>query len=169
MEEITKDKIIKNIKTVIDFVDPKNEVIFEELAPGFYIFTIKTADSSLLIGREGANIGAIDHLVKMLLRKEEELNIPVIIIDINNYRRVKIDRLRQVAKTAALRVSWQGKSEKLNSMSALERRIVHMELSNSLLVETKSEGEEPNRAVVIIPLKQKEGKKNINIDEIINS
>lgn len=170
MEEIVKEKIITAIKTIIGFVDPQSEVIFEEMAPDFYIFTVKTAESSLLIGREGANIGSIDHLVKMMVRKEIA-SASAFIIDINNYRRSKIERLRQVAKSAALRVSWQGKPEKLNPMSVLERRIIHMELSNSPLVETKSSGVEPNRSVVISSLKHENGenKKNINIDEIINS
>ena len=168
MEEIMKEKITKAIRTVINFVDPKHDVICEELSPNFYIFTIRTTESSLLIGREGANVGSIDHLIKMLLRKDA-LNAPTFLIDINDYRRSKIERLRQIAKSAALRVSWQGKPETLNPMSALERRIIHMELSNSPLVETKSIGEDPHRAVVINPLNQKESKKSINIDDIINS
>jgi len=168
MEERLKEKIIIAIKTIISFVDPKHEVVYEELALDFYIFTVKTTESSLLIGREGANIGSIDHLIKMLLRKDA-LSAPTFIIDINNYRRERIERLRKIAKAAALRVSWQGKPETLNPMSALERRIIHMELSNSPLVETKSVGDDPNRSVVISPLNQKDTKKNINIDEVINS
>jgi len=168
MEEILKEKIITAIKTVINFVDPKHEVSYEALSPNFYIFTIKTAESSLLIGREGANIGSIDHLIKMLIRRDS-LNAPTFIIDINNYRRAKIERLRQIAKSAALRVSWQGKPETLSPMSAIERRIIHMELSNSPLVETKSIGEDPSRSVVVNPLNKKNSKKSINIDEIINS
>lgn len=168
MEETLKDKIVLAIKTVIDFVDPNHQVVCEEISSNFYIFTIKTTESSLLIGREGANVSSIDHLIKMLLRKDA-LNAPTFIIDINDYRRSKIERLRQIAKSAALRVSWQGKPETLNPMSALERRIIHMELSNSPLVETKSTGEDPNRAVVINPLNKKDSKKTINIDEIINS
>ena len=66
-------------------------------------------------------------------------------------------------------MSWRNKSERLNPMSAFERRIIHTELSGSPLVETKSTGDEPNRAVVISPLKQGDTKKNIDIDEIINS
>lgn len=163
-----KEKIIIAIKTVINFVDPRHTIVCEELSPNFYIFTVNTIESSLLIGREGANIGSIDHLIKMLLRKDA-LNAPTFIIDINNYRRERLERLRQIAKSAALRVSWQGKSETLNPMSALERRIIHMELSNSPLVETKSIGEDPSRSVVISPLNKKDSKKNIDIDEIINS
>lgn len=168
MEEILKEKIITAINTVINFVDPQHSVSYEELSENFYIFTIKTTESSLLIGRDGANIGSIDHLIKMLIRKDA-LNAPTFIIDINNYRREKIERLRQMAKSTALRVGWQGKSETLNPMSSFERRIIHMELSNSPLVETKSVGEDPNRSVVINPLNRKESKKNINIDEVINS
>lgn len=168
MEDNIKEKIIEAIKTIIKFVDPKSEVALEEISPNFYIFNIKTTESSLLIGRDGGNIGSIDHLVKMMIRKDT-VSLPSFIIDINNYRRIKIERLRQLAKSVALRVSWQGKSESLNPMNALERRIIHMELSNSPLVETKSTGEDPNRFVVIAPLKKDESKKNIDIDEIINS
>ena len=153
---------------IMNYVDPGSDVSIEEIGPDFYEFNIKTRESSLLIGRDGANIGSLDHLVRMLIKKESPANLGFI-IDVNGYRKSNIERLRQIAKSAALRVSWRNKSERLNPMSAFERRIIHTELSGSPLVETKSTGDEPNRAVVISPLKQGDTKKNIDIDEIINS
>lgn len=168
MEESIKEKIISAIKTVLGYIDPASEISMEEIGPDFYAFNIKTKESSLLIGRDGANIGSLDHLVKMLVKKGS-LAIPSFIIDINGYRRAKIERLRQIAKSAALRVSWRARAETLSPMNSFERRIIHMELSESPLVETGSVGAEPDRSVVISPLKQGESGKNINIDEIINS
>lgn len=168
MEEILKEKIINAIKSIMKYIDPESSVAVEEIGPGFYSFNIKTRESSLLIGREGGNIGSLDHLVKMLVKKEN-LGYGGFAIDVNGYRRAKIERIRQMAKSAALRVSWRNIPETLSPMSAFERRIVHMELADSPLVETKSTGSEPNRSVVISPLKRNESKKNFNIDEIINS
>lgn len=150
------------------YVDPESEVMAEEIGPDFFIFNIRTKESSLLIGRDGGNIGSLDHLVKMMLKKES-LAGGGFVIDINGYRYAKIERLRQIAKKAALRVSWRNVSEALSPMNSFERRIIHMELSDSPLVETKSVGVEPGRAIVVSPLKKEDGKKNFNIDEIINS
>lgn len=168
MEEALKEKTIAAIKTIMKHIDPESEVIAEEIGPDFFLFNIRTKESSLLIGRDGGNIGSLDHLVKMVLKKESPGG-GGFVIDINGYRYARIERLRQAAKKAALRVSWRNVSETLNPMNSFERRIVHMELSNSTLVETKSVGVEPSRAIVVSPLKKESGKKNFNIDEIINS
>ncbi len=168
MEEKTKEKIVNSIKLIMKYVDPESDVIMEEIGPDFYGFNVRTKESSLLIGRDGANIGSLDHLVKMLVGKDN-LAGTGFVIDINGYRKIKIERLKQIAKSAALRVSWRNQPETLSPMSAFERRIVHTELSASPLVETKSIGQDPNRAIVVSPLKPGDNRKNINIDDIINS
>lgn len=168
MEESLKEKITVAIKTIMKYIDLESEVTTEEIGPDFFLFNIRTKESALLIGRDGGNIGSLDHLVKMMLKKEG-LGGSGLIIDINGYRYARIDRLRQVAKKAALRVSWRNVPETLSPMNSFERRIVHMELSGSPLVETESVGVEPSRAIVISPLKKEDNKKNFDIDEIINS
>lgn len=168
MEEKTKEKIISSIKLIMKYVDPESEVMIEEIGPDFFGFNIRTKESSLLIGRDGANIGSLDHLVKMLVGKDN-LAGTGFVIDINGYRKIKIERLKQIAKSAALRVSWRNQPERLSPMSAFERRIIHTELSASPLVETKSAGQEPDRYVVVSPLQPGDNRKNINIDDIINS
>jgi spoIIIJ-associated protein len=150
------------------YVDIESEVAIEEVGAGFFAFNIKTRDSALLIGRDGGNIGALDHLVKALIKREDLKGVGFV-IDINGYRHAKIERLRQVAKSAALRVSWRNQPETLNPMNSFERRMIHMELSESPLVKTSSVGIDPRRAVVVSPLKKAESNKNFNIDEIINS
>jgi len=168
MEESIKEKITAAIKTIMEYVDTESEVMIEEISPDFFLFNIKTKESSLLIGRDGGNIGSLDHLVKMMLKKEN-LSGGGFVIDINGYRYAKIERLRQIAQKAALRVSWRNIPETLSPMNSFERRIIHTELSESPLVETKSAGIEPGRAIVISPLKKEGAKKNFDIDEIINS
>jgi spoIIIJ-associated protein len=168
MEESLKEKIIAAIKTIMKYVDSESEVAAEEIGSDFFLFNIRTKESPLLIGRDGGNIGSLDHLVKMML-KRESLGGGGFVIDINSYRHAKIERLRQIAKKAALRVSWRNIPETLIPMNSFERRIIHMELSDSPLVEKKSAGIDPGRAVVVSPLKKEDGKKNFNIDEIINS
>lgn len=168
MEEKTKEKVVSSIKLIMKYVDPESDVMIEEIGPEFYGFNIRTRESSLLIGRDGANIGSLDHLVKMLVGKDNLVGTGFV-IDINGYRKIKIERLRQIAKSAALRVSWRNLPETLSPMNAFERRIIHTELSASPLVETKSIGQDPNRAIVISPLRPCDNKKNINIDDVINS
>lgn len=168
MEETLKEKIIFTVKAIVGYVDPECDILVIEVSPEFYSFNVKTKESSLLIGRDGTNIGSLEHLVKMMIKKEELKNNSFI-IDINGYRYVKLDRLKQIAKSAALRVSWRNVPETLSPMNSFERRIIHMELAESPLVQTGSAGVDPNRAVVISPLKKEDNKKDFNIDKIINS
>lgn len=168
MEDAVKEKIIVAIKNIVKYVDSNAEVSLEEIGPDFYAFNVKTKESSLLIGRDGANIGSLDHLARAILRKEIFSGFSFI-IDINNYRQEKIARLKQAAQKTAMIVSWRNRPETLRPMGAFERKIIHMELANSPLVETKSSGEEPYRSVVISPRKQEAVSKNIDIDKIINS
>lgn len=163
-----KEKIIAALKSIVKYVDADADVSLKEIGPAFYAFNIKTKESSLLIGRDGANIGSLDHLARVILRKEIFSGFSFI-IDINNYRQEKIEHLKQVAQKTALAVSWRNKPETLRPMGAFERKIIHMELANNPLVETKSTGEEPYRSVVISPRKQETVSKNIDIDKIINS
>ncbi|MBU3965097.1 hypothetical protein KKG29_04705 [Patescibacteria group bacterium] len=173
-----KEKIIAALKNIVKYIDADADVSLKEIGPDFYAFNIKTKESSLLIGRDGANIGSLDRLARVVLRKEVFSGFSFI-IDINNYRQEKIEHLKQAAQKTALVVSWRNRPETLRPMGAFERKIIHMEIANSPLVETKSVGEEPYRSVVISPRKQetpletrsngKTASKNIDIDKIINS
>lgn len=108
-------------------------------------------DLSILIGREGQNLSALEHLVKVLAVKKIAAGrvLADFMLDINDYRKSQTDKLIGVAKESAKRVIDTGRAESLLPMNAFERKVVHTELASYERIETQSIGAEPNRRIVI--------------------
>lgn len=114
---------------------------------------VSEQDLSMLIGKNGQNLNALEHLVRLIAnRRQLVLDAIPFILDINNYRRSRSRQLVELAKTAAQRVISTQRAEALIPMTAFERRLVHTELATHREVETESIGNEPRRRIVIKPL-----------------
>ena len=104
----------------------------------------------LLIGRHGQTIDAIQYLANAVLQRGREERKRVV-VDAAGYRARRQTALDAVALRAAEQAAATGERVELDSMTAVERRIVHERLKDDPEVETLSEGTEPNRYVVVIP------------------
>ena len=103
-----------------------------------------------LIGRRGERLQAIQHLVNLMLsRKMGEW--ARVTVDVEEYRGRREAQLRALARKAAARVGETGKAVKLEPMTALERRWIHVELQGVEGIATESAGEEPERCVIVLP------------------
>ncbi len=139
--------LIKNILKAMSFSDCL--VSFEETAD-YFVYDIYTDQARLLIGMGGENLDAFQYVVKLLARKTIE-NLPNFIVDVNGYRKERIQYLKDNLKNVVREVVKNKKAVDLEPMPAYERRIVHVELSMNPDVKTESAGEEPERFVRIIP------------------
>ena len=110
------------------------------------------SDSGFLIGKNGNNLEALEHIIRAVLNKVENFPKVNFILDINDYRKIKTKHLTEIAKSVADRVSSTAKAEALDPMTSYERRMVHMELASYNNIATESVGEEPKRRIVIKPL-----------------
>ena len=70
-------------------------------------------------------------------------------LDINDYKKKKIEYLKETARAVADEVALTKKEKYLPSMPPYERRIIHMELASRSDVTTESIGQEPERKIVI--------------------
>lgn len=113
-------------------------------------YTIYSDNDSLLIGKNGKNLNALSLIVKENLQKEIKENYRFI-IDVSDYKEKNDQRLIRLTKKIAREVKFSKIAAKLDPMNSYERRIIHNTLTNNKYVITESEGEEPNRAVVIKP------------------
>jgi len=115
------------------------------------VFNIGAKESDLLIGQYGVNLRSLQHVLRAMARRktEERLRFSV---DVNDYRKEKIDSLADLARNLARQVIEERRPVVLRPMSAYERRIVHMELAGNDQVKTESIGEEEERKVVIRPV-----------------
>ena len=105
-------------------------------------------DMGVLIGRRGETLDAIQYLSSLVYNKEKE-DYHRVTIDTENYRKKRELTLIKLARKMAGQVARTGRKVVLEPMSPFERRIIHSALQNDKLVTTYSEGEEPNRHVII--------------------
>ena len=113
------------------------------------VATCSGRDLGLLIGRHGQTIDAVQYLVNAILAR----HVPgkLAIVDAAGYRARREASLGAMARRAADDVLRRGERVALEPMTAVERKIVHLELKDADGVETTSEGTEPNRFVVVFP------------------
>lgn len=115
--------------------------------------TLEGDDLGLFIGRHGQTIDAVQHLaVRMIAHKVDRPTTPRrIVIDAEGYRARRADALAGQADKAADEALRFGRPVALDAMTASERRHVHEHLRDRGDVETHSEGEEPERHLVVSP------------------
>jgi spoIIIJ-associated protein len=107
-------------------------------------------DLSILIGRRGETLSALQYITRLIVGKE--LKRPVaVLIDIEGYRARRERQLRQLARRVANQALETSRVMTLEPMPAYERRIIHIELRDNPDVETESVGEGNRRKVTIIP------------------
>jgi spoIIIJ-associated protein len=109
-------------------------------------------DAGLLIGRDGRTIDAMQHVVSSIVYRTQGENAKAIEVDAGGYRERRRARIEETARQAADRARMRGGAVRLEPMSALERRIVHLALEHVSDVETHSEGDDPERCVVVVPI-----------------
>ena len=153
IEVIEKREVVKYIKDYIvkllkDLGFQANvEIKNKETVP---TYTIYSDNDALLIGKNGKNLKALSVIVNQHINKELGRNFKFI-IDINSYKEKHEKQLEILAKRVAREVANTKIEAKMDSMNSYERRIIHNALTNNKRVYTESEGEEPNRYVVVKP------------------
>ena len=107
-------------------------------------------DLSILIGRQGETLSALQYITRLIVGKELKRPISVV-IDVEGYRARREQQLRSLARMMAEQVIENGRTMSLEPMPANERRIIHIELRENPKVDTQSIGEGDRRKVTIIP------------------
>ena len=153
VEVIEKREVVKEIKNYLlkllkDLGFTANiEVKMKDQVP---TYTIYSDNDGLLIGKNGKNLHALSIVVGQYIKKEIGESYKFL-IDINDYKEKHERALIRLAKNVAKEVAQTKIEAKMDSMNSYERRIIHNALTNNKKVYTESEGEEPNRYVVIKP------------------
>jgi spoIIIJ-associated protein len=115
--------------------------------------TVNGDELGLLIGKHGSTIDALQHLVfRAAFRGEEERK--QVTVDAAGYRERREGALHRMADRAAAEALRYSRPVELEPMRATERKIVHTYLSERSDVETHSEGDEPDRRLVVSPVER---------------
>ncbi len=153
IEVIERREVVKYIKEYLvkllkDLGFTANiEIKNKEEIPTYIIYS---DNDGLLIGKNGKNLKALSVIANQHILKETGRNFKFT-IDINSYKEKHEKSIEALAKRVAREVAQTKIAAKLDSMNSYERRLVHNILTNNNKVYTESEGEEPNRYVVIKP------------------
>jgi len=105
-------------------------------------------DVALLIGRHGQTLDAVQELVRMVVGRQLDDRIRVI-VDVGDFRKQREDRLAEMGREAAERAVESGDEIELEPMNAYERKIVHDAVATVDGAQSVSRGEDPNRFVVV--------------------
>jgi len=145
--------IIREVLEKMGFIVEVEEIQTNSSKSGDLIYNLKTDESKFLIGQFGVNLQALQHLLRVIIRKRtgEKINF---LIDVNSYRSEKNESILRIAREAAQEAIQERKEIVLKPMSPYERRLIHLELSKDKDIKTESIGEGENRKVIIKPISQ---------------
>ena len=143
------DAAITYVRDILGYFGEKKISIDEyEGDEGELILDISGGDLAVLIGRHGRTLDSLQMIVSSFMSNKLKFHYPIV-IDIEGYKSRRKDKLINLANSAAARAKRQRGRVALAPMNAYERRIVHLALLDDVDVTTHSEGEDPERRVVI--------------------
>ena len=132
------------------YVWPEKGLQEDAIKQDALLFNITAKDPQFLIGQNGQTLAELERLIRILAHKKLKKN-NYIALDINGYKKNKIQYLKKIAEDAANEVSIKKKSKIMSPMPSYDRRIIHTELAHRQDVATESQGEGLDRHVVVNP------------------
>ena len=136
------------LQTLTTMMDVNVSVAVSRDADGNVLVNMQGDTLGILIGRRGETLDALQYLTSLIVNKGSDQYIRVT-LDTENYRAKREEALTRLANRMASRAIKTGRKVVLEPMNPYERRILHSALQTNDAVTTHSEGEEPNRHVVI--------------------
>lgn len=151
--KLDENLIAENVQQLIELlgVPATAEVSFQEQT--FYV-DISSPDSSLLIGKFGANLEALQFALAVRLKTQTGDEEFELFVDVDGWRRQREEKLKNMASQIAEKVTSSGQPEPIYNLKASERRVIHTALTDHPDVATESVGEGEERYLIIKP-KQK--------------
>lgn len=150
---LTKEQLLKIEEEAKEFFKKITFEVDVELLPQkeqTVCINLTSDAPQILIGEKGQTLMEIQQVLSAILKRK--IQEPFFIdIDINDYKKRKIEYLKETAKILADEAVLTKEEKWLPSMPAYERRIIHLELSERADVTTESIGREPERKIVIKP------------------
>jgi spoIIIJ-associated protein len=151
LEILVKDEVLKYLKELLLNIVSKMGIeanVEAKIRDTHLKLSLFSNNNAILIGKGGRTIESLQTILKYTVSNQTHFNISVT-LDVEDYKEKQLKRIEMLARNTAREVKATGIEAKLNSMNSYERRIVHEEVSKIEGVYTVSEGEEPNRYVVI--------------------
>lgn len=149
VKDTIADKMAEFINGTLERMGLTSRATVEEKDSTLYI-TIQGDDSGVAIGYRGEALDAFQYLALTFLN-EHKCDFKKVVVDCENYREKRKETLTALAEKLAQKAVRLCRKIALEPMNPFERRIIHSALADSEIADTESEGEEPQRYIVIIP------------------
>lgn len=145
-EDVKKyiEDYIKNLSKLLN-IDIDSEILYKEDA---YNVTLVSDNNSILIGKEGKTLNAIQTLLKQSLKEAAQISLKIS-VDVGNYKLKKMKNIEREVKELAKEVEKSHLEVSLDPMNSYERRLVHNIINEYSNLETESFGDGKERHVVI--------------------
>lgn len=145
------ERVREIVERLVETLDLEASVVLEEDADEIRA-TVDGDDLGLLIGKHGTTIDALQYIASRAAFPDASER-KTVVVDAAGYRERRAATLQRAADRAATDALAFGRPVELDPMSAPERKIVHQYLHERPDVETYSEGQEPDRRLVVTPVR----------------
>jgi len=136
------------LKDIVEGMGIKDVIIESQRKENFIKLTLHSSDNSILIGRNGRTLSSLQNLIRSSVSNKIGMFVNII-LDVENYKIKQEHNIERLAKKLAKEVLRTKEPITMDSMNSYERRLVHNALANFKGISSDSEGEEPNRRIVI--------------------
>ena len=144
------EAIVAVLRDLLESANMQVNAKIKDISGRYVSIQLDGRDAAFLVGKHGEVLNALQYLLNIICSRKVPNGVRAT-LDANDYRRRREEALTKLATKIAEQVSERQEEAVLDALPAFERRIVHKALSTIPGVQTYSEGEEPNRRVVIAP------------------
>jgi len=148
--QVAAEKAKEVLQKILDGIAAGGTAEIGKITDGQVSMNVEGGDAAIYIGKRGQTIDAIQYLVSVITHQQTGIRVRVV-IDVGGYRTRREETLRKQALYLAEKVRESGQEAVLDALHASERRVIHTALADDPDVYTYSEGQEPDRHVVISP------------------
>ena len=137
------------LERLLDIVDYDGDIDLD-VENGRAMVAIVGSDLQPLIGQNGATLDALQELTRLAVQQRTGVRSRLM-LDVSGHRKARRQELTGLAQEAAEQVLGSGEPVRMAPMNPFERKVVHDVIAATDGVTSESEGEEPNRRVVVLP------------------
>jgi len=144
------DSVKKTLQEILEKMGFEAEVEVMLATSEQISFDIQAEDLGVLIGNEGETLNALQSLLRVITSQANPERIPIL-LDAEGYRERRAQSLRERAFQVKEKVKSTGQEAVMHGLTAYERRIIHLALAEDPDVVTYSEGDGPDRSLIVSP------------------
>ncbi len=153
---VWEERVRGVVRDLIDRMGVSAQIEVETVDQIVNVKIDSAGSDGLLIGRRGDTLAAIQHLVTRMVNKDNARRVQVV-VDVGGYKKRREVQLQNLARSLATKVESTGQQVLTEPLSAAERRVIHITLSDNPAVRTETIGDGLMKKVAVIRVKDGAG------------